>query len=481
MSRLLLPTLPSLVQLYRDTYRLTEAGRVAEAFDRVHDALDLQIDPVSRQAFRLVLGKLCEVPRFAGNVHIAESRKGTTGQHTLMVMPLIAAVGSMALGHKEASRSFNSKAWRDKSNNPVQHMMRDMCVQVLMHDLGEEIVELSSLSQRRLAGKMEEQPQLERKIAEFTMRLGYYAVLAGKGEKQQKKIFDREIDAIRSKIDTKAEYKEEIVGQTLGKKIGTCIDEASQRLHLDILPQDITGRLRIYMAAYDEPEGFSHFARFNGVVVKHCQNMQTVLHMVEHLNTDGAVPYAVAHSSEARAALWYADRKLGDIYNTANPANPLQMAVARSCAEMAYAINLGILEAPIPAMIDRLNVADRSGNIARRESSPHDTAAREQEISASRQRSITSGRRFADFSVDDLTRGQLIGAYSAAYQAVRENQDFRPTAASIVDSRELPEWLMARMLPQPPMLGAPDVTQAFTGGKASGGLVLRPPAGPRAA
>lgn len=468
-----LTPLPKLIQLYRDIYHLTETGQVGAAFGQTCRTLDLEIDPLSHRAFELILGKLCEVPRFEGNVHLAKNRKGTTGQHTLMVMPLIAAVGTMALGRSNAARGFNSKAWR-AGGSPVADMVHDMCIQVLMHDMGEEIAELSSLSQRRLSGKMQEQPKVERKIAEFTMRLGYYAALASSEPAQQKKIFDREIDAIRAQVDPRAQVQQDtVVGQTLGKQIETCITQASARLHLDQLPRTVVPLLRNYMGAYDEPEGFSHFAYFNGSVVKHCQNMQTVLHMAEHINRDDAVPYHLAQSSEARAALWYADRGLSRIYQTANQANPLQMAIARSCAEMAYAINLAILDAPIACMIDRAATPAT-------ESDPHKVGRRSREIREATRRHMNSSMGLTDFSTPEIAQAQLVAAYSAAYTAVREDKAYKPTEGSLADCRELPESLASRMTGEKPMLAVPPVISAFTGGQAAPAFSFRLQ-GPRAA
>ncbi len=469
MTKPCLTPLPRLIQLYRETYNMTERGESGQAFSNICTTLGLEIEPVSHRAFDLVLGKLCEVKRFEGNPHIAESRKGTTGQHTLMVMPLIAAIGTMALGRNGAAQGFNSRAW-GKSVDAVQDMVHDMCIQVLMHDLGEEICELSSLSQRRKAEKVAEQPKLERKIAEFSMRLAYYAVLSSDDPARQKKLFDREIDAIRTKVDPKKEYAEDVVGQTIGRQIEASIGEVSSRLHLDMLPRSVVPHLRNYMAAYDEPEGFSHFAYFNGVVVKHCQNMQTVLHMVEHLNCDGAVPYYLANSAEARAALWYADRGLPKLYKTANPANPLQQAVAKSCAEMAYAINLAILDAPIPCVIDRearmrMNLGADSSDADRHraESHPHEEAARRAEIRAATKRHMANSTGLTDFGTPELAAGQLQAAYTAAY-ALAKQGGYVPPASSLADCRTLPPAIAQRMLASQQPGDVPEIITAFCGG-----------------
>ncbi len=479
MTTSALTPLPKLITLYRDIYNLTERGQVVEAFDQTCRALNLGIDPISHRAFQLLLGKLCEVKRFEGNPHLDECLKGTTGQHTLMVMPLIAAVGSMALGKPGVVRKFNSKAWQNGAE-AAQHMVHDMCIQVLMHDLGEEICELSSLSQRRLAEKVAEQPKVERKIAEFAMRLAYYAVLASDDPAKQKKLFDKEIDAIRATVDPKVQHKEEIVGQTIGKQIESAMSEVTTRLNLDMLPRSVVPLLRNYMAAYDEPEGFSHFAQFNGVVVKHCQNMQTVLHMVEHLNKGNAVPYHLANSKEARAALWYADRGLGKIYATANTNNPLQMAIARASTEMAYGINLGILDAPIPCMIDRsarlkanLEVDASEDERLRAESHPSDVAARKGEIRGAIQRHMASSMGLTDFSTPELSLGQLQVAYSSAY-ALSKQVGFTPPAKSVVDCTELPAALASHMLANQAPSEVPKLIEAFTGGYGANSNWLKP-------
>lgn len=472
----------NLVRLYRDIHSLTNAGQMTPAFDLTCRTLNLGIDPVSSRAFELMLGKLGEVGRFEGNPHIADGRKGTTGQHTLVVMPLIAAVCGMALGKPGMARSFNSKAWR-QGGNAVQDMVHDMCIQVLMHDLGEEICELSSLSQRRKTEKVAEQPKLERHIAEFSMRLAYYAVLATPDQAKQKKLFDREIDAIRSKVDPRTEYAEEIVGQTIGRQIATCIDEVAARLHLDMLPRSVMPLLRHYMAAYDEPEGFSHFAKFNGTVVKHCQNMQTVLHMVEHIDKGGAAPYHLANSGEARAALWYADRGIEKVYAAVRPGNPLQMAVARSCAEMAYAINLAILDAPIPCMIDRsarlranLGEGATANDLMRAESHPHEAERRRREIRDAIQRHAKTSMGLTDFSTPEISQGQLQVAYSSAYRLVRTDPDFRPSGRSLVDCKVLPEAVSAHMMANQRPVDVPDIIAAFTGGQSVKENWLRPQA-----
>lgn len=484
MIKPVLTPLPQLISLYRDIHRLTEAGQVAEAFSQTCRTLDLGIDPVSHRAFELVLGKLSEVKRFEGNVHMAEAHRGSTGQHTLMVMPLIAAVGGMAMGKGQAVRRFNSKAWQNGAE-AMRDMVHDMCIQVLMHDLGEEICELSSLSQRMKAEKVAEQPKLERKIAEFSMRLAYHAVLSTSDTARQKKMFDREIDAIRAKVDPKVEHKEEVIGQTIGRQIEDSMREVTSRLNLDMLPRAVTPMLRNYMAAYDEPEGFSHFAYFNGVVVKHCQNMQTILHMVEHINKAEAAPYHLANSSEARAALWYADRGLGRIYETALPGNPLQMAVARASAEMAYAINLGILDAPIPCMIDRnarwkINLTETASEDERMraESSPRDEAHRKAEIRAAIKRHMGSSMGLTDFSTPELSSGQLHVAYSSAY-TLSTQAGYRPPEKSLVDCRELPDALAAHMMANQKPLDVPHLVEAFTGGNRPDYNWLKPQQGQR--
>lgn len=431
-----LPDAAENIATYRALDKLSRTGQVESALDLVDRQYGLQLDPLSRRAFELMLGKAIEVPRFAGNENIAPSRKGSVAQHTLMVMPMIGALTHLAYadaGH-EVTSSFNSQAW-PAPREAVRDMMHDQMVQVLMHDFGEIFIELSSLSQRRRSELKAELPSVERKFAEFGLRLAYHCVLSHRTAQAQEKAFGDVIDDVREQISTSAHKDEVAVGEGIAKTISAAIEPHIDTLHLDVLPRDVLARLRHYMGAYDEPEGFSHLAQFNGRVVKHAQNMQTVLHIVEHAGKDGAPPYNLASSGEVTNCFWYAERGLPAIVQAQRAGNPLHAAMTRACTQLAYAIGLAVIHIPIPEVIDRAP--------KQRESEPTEAAQREREISQAKLlwRDIASGMQ--DFSCGILHRDQLRLAYQAALHLSEKGQSFVPSADSLAKISKLPLEIQA--------------------------------------
>jgi hypothetical protein len=207
------------------------------------------------------------------------------------------------------------------------------------------------------------------------------------------------------------------------------------------------------MAAYDEPEGFSHFAQFSGKVVKHAQNVQTVMHIIEHAGRDGAVPYHLANSGEALGSLWYAERGLPAIAKAARPGNPLHHALALACAELSYQVNLATLMLPFPETVDRtarlrdrLNDKATADDHQRAESHATEASTRQMEIAAASARWAAANRGPADFSQPELSRSQLRLAYAAALDQVRAyDSSYAIPAQPLSRLTELPASLQQEM------------------------------------
>lgn len=357
-----------MLDLYDDVGRLCDAGKTSEAFTQVVDALGLSLSAKSRRVFDLILGKLGEVQRFKGNDHMAEHLRGSTAKHTLQVMVLVGKLMTDAFpdvfyapgtvrknypGHKsQRPKGMNATRYRAQ----ISDTLTDLAVQTLMHDFGEIFVELSTVSTRRKAGNNTELRDLERKFAEFSMRLAYHAVEEHPGYARQSKMFDDVIDNIRKDIGKLAEkpedVEEDVVGQTVGEEIDRLIEPYKAKLNLAYIPQESLRELSYYLRSFDEPEGHSHFERFNGMVVKTCQNIHTVTQIVEHAGREGGAPYDLANSSEVKATLHYAERGLPAIWNEIEPGNQIQSRIANQCAKLAYGTNLGIVRLPMPLVID---------------------------------------------------------------------------------------------------------------------------------
>ena len=429
---------------------------------------DMEIDAKTQRVFTMMLDESKKVKRFSRHGNLTDKTRGNVALHTLQVMPVIAEVLMRAFPEifpqyaDDGIARVTVPMQFDELQCKVKDTLLEMLDQVLMHDFGEIFVELSSLSQRMKEGKSDELPKVERSLAEFSMRLAFYAInheekLKQDGYANAEEFYSKAITDIRASLADVKTIDESIVGSAFAQKIIDKIEPLKERYMLDILPRDDVNEIRKYMGAYDEPEGHSHFAQFNGAVVKNMQNTQTVIHMNEHVGTQGAPPYELAPSKDVIGSLWYTERGLPKVYHEAG-GNPFKLRIAQQAAIMSFETNLGLVEhASIPKIVDRaanyrklLPTTAEPDQLARAESYAEDVDSRQQEIQTAVARYIERGRvRHTDFTGSDVSKLQLRILNRALLSEAKLNPDFR---AEYTEGKKtynqatiLPDWLQERM------------------------------------
>ena len=438
------------------------------ALERIAEQFGMSIEPKTQRVFSMMLDESKKVKRFSRHGNLTDKTRGNVALHTLQVMPVIAEILMKAFPEifPQYEGDGTVRIAVPMSGNELQSNVKDtlleMLDQVLMHDFGEIFVELSSLSQRMKEGKNDELPKVERSLAEFSMRLAFYAInhedaLKAEGFANSEAFYSKTITDIRASLGDVKTINESIVGSAFAREILNKIEPLKERYMLDILPRNDVSEIRKYMGAYDEPEGHSHFAHFNGAVVKNMQNTQTVIHMNEHVGTQGAPPYELAPSKDVIGTLWYSERGLPKLYQEAGQ-NPFKLRIAQQAAILSFEANLGVVEhASVPKIVDRaanyhnlLPPLASHDQVTRAESYAEDVDARKQEIQSAVERYRKNGdAHYMNFLRSDLSKLQLRLLNRALLSEAKLNPEFRAQqmegGKSYNQSSVLPDWLQERI------------------------------------
>jgi hypothetical protein len=469
-----LPTTPGrndLIDLYRELSDLTFKGEHRLAFAWVRDSFQLGYDKLTTDALTLFFGELAKVSRFNGSDHIAASRRGSVMQHTLMCTPVL---GLLA---EEATERLGT-AGQTKHAVRVATMRRDQIEQVLVHDGGELLVEFSSLSQRWKSGNAEEtvdKAKVERGITEFGLRLAFQVASTYRSPTKQESEFARIIGGLRAELLSEEPLDPRMTQGSLEGRADYLMRRTQRELDIHHLTPQALQAVGHFMRAYDEPEGHSQWARFNGQLVKRAENIQSNLHFLEHSGKDGTPNWLLAPSVDIIAGLKYSEREMDKLFAAIRPGDAVEVAFARAAARMAYEMNLALVQNGIPRFIDReamlrknLPANPSEDQMMRAESLVTSPELRQQEILRAGERHMGSEKiPSLNFSRPELSAKQLEWLYCGAMQWAREDIGFAPPAQALLLLREHPPQLRQYIKDSSPYTseGTPELVQALVRGR----------------
>jgi hypothetical protein len=464
------PDRSGLIDLYRELSRLTFKGEHRLAFAWVESEFHLGYDKLTRDAFNLFFNELGKVSRFGGSAHIAPAGQGSVTQHTLMCVPVLGLIA------EEATERLDPKGQTTHAPR-VANLRRDQIEQALVHDGGELLVEFSSLTQRWMAGDAEEKvdkAKLERSIAEFGLRLAFKVASTYRSPVKQEAEYGKIIQALRTELLSDIPQDPQMT-QTSPEGRAAFLMHKMQR-HLDIhhLTPAATSGLRHFMGAYDEPEGHSLWARFNGQVVKRAENIQSNLHFMEHCGQGGKPSWALAPSKDIVAGLWYSERDINKLFTAIRPGDAVEDAFARAAARLAYETNLALVQRGIPKFIDREAVLRRNlptnptaEQLLRAESLVTSADLRAQEIARTGARHATARTHALDYTLPEVSAKQLEWLYCGAMRWARDNSGYKPPEKALVYLREHPMALQRAIKEASPHTsdGTPQLVNALIADK----------------
>jgi hypothetical protein len=245
-----------------------------EALKRINQNLALQLDSVDLEVFSHMFTGLAGARRFRGDLHISEMMGENSAAHSIHC-PILAT---------DFFRSAGLLA-RDTQNYNVMQLRMDICLGLLLHDMGEILGELSSLAQRTTNHDQEELPDVERDIFSITLTEAYRAVTSS----------DNDAIPFYEFLDTM--HEDAGIGQGDGgstdfQRLQSTIKAHKQRQAANPLPEDIKARIDRYLALYDMAElkdtRTTPYSIFVGNTIKVIEHLQGLRHLLRFASIDSA-------------------------------------------------------------------------------------------------------------------------------------------------------------------------------------------------
>ena len=318
------------------------------ALEAVNKRLNLQLDDLDRRTLGLLLTCLSQAQRFGGELHISPIMGENSAAHSLH---------SMVLGTELFRRAgLLSQQSQDAA---VTGMRGKIALGLLVHDMGEILGELSSVASRAANEAVRERPDIEREIFCMALTEAFRATAAASPD----------IAGFYSFIRDKRQ--EAGIGQ--GKSNAEIVDSLEVLIrqykrdysHLPLSPE-VQQRVDRYLALYDVAELKEHASdrsdRFVGNAVKVIEHLQGLRHMTRFAertsldvrpnilfpdsapsspqghwvkpSTKEAIPLRYATNLRMNKNLWYIEKDLVHLSNTAE--EPHELALAATLREATY-------------------------------------------------------------------------------------------------------------------------------------------------
>jgi hypothetical protein len=262
------------------------------ALEVLNDKLNLRLDRIDLDVFRLLLTGLSQSNRFGGSLNIPVLFGENSAVHSCHSLVL--------------KNEFIRRATLSLSNyNPseVASFAIETSIALLVHDMGEMWKEISSLSQRNADSSLQEVPEVERRIFKLCLSEAYRVVCSynsNKGLFYEKLSEMRKrsglglMDPNRSSVDL--------------KRIIEAVDYFEKEQKGYEFSSDILNRIDFYLSHYDLAEGLNKSDKvgiFRGVVAKVIEHMQGTRHFIRFAHRDegsrGRIKLLFPNSLRSRA------------------------------------------------------------------------------------------------------------------------------------------------------------------------------------
>ncbi len=428
------------VDAYRHLHDLSWAGSASAALDTLNKRYSLYIDPLSLQAMSLVMGALFQVEHFSEHKNIAASCRGSIGQHSLMVLPVVEALYALAFDGQRPTltSAFNPVASLGKE---LADLQREQMLGALVRNWGEVFGERSQLGIEKRHHRHDKLMDVERVFAEFAYKLAFRCVLDCPDQPlAQARKYDGIVGSVRQAVELRKAEPREISRASLSNVVIDQILQLEDQHHLSDLSPHVLSRVDTMMSLYDKVSGLHKKSRHTPArtIVQYAGDVQSIMHIAEHAGQDGAPPYSLATSREVGLSLWSVEHNVPAMYAQLDAANILYAPLAQAMARFSYGMNVVLLETPTPPVIDR-------AALLHSESDPDNAAGRGREIEAALARWQSAARKNTDFSRPELHRDQLSAAYRAALHVAGRDPAYTPPTKVLARLTELPPVLVSAM------------------------------------
>jgi hypothetical protein len=318
------------------------------ALESVNKRLNLQLDDLDRRTLGVLLTCLSQAQRFGGEMHISPIMGENSAAHSLHSMvlgtELFRRAGLVSLQSQDAA---------------VTEMRGKIALGLLVHDMGEILGELSSVASRAANEAVRERPDIEREIFRIALTEAFRATAATTPDIGGFYSFIR--DKRQEAGIGPGKSNEEILAS-----LEVLISQYNREYaHLPLSPE-VQQRVDRYLALYDVAELKPHAAhrsdRFVGNAVKVIEHLQGLRHMTRFAartpldvrrnilfpdsapsspqghwvkpNTKEAIPLRYATNHRMNKNLWYIEKDLAHLSNTAEA--PHELTLAATLREATY-------------------------------------------------------------------------------------------------------------------------------------------------
>lgn len=242
------------------------------ALEHINQRLKLQLDEIDLKVFSLMLNGLSGARRFRGDLHISELMGENSAAHSIHCPILATEFFRLAELLSRGSQVYD-----------VMQLRLDICIGLLLHDMGEILGELSSLAQRTTDNSLEELPDVEREIFQIALTEAYRAVTT---PGMSAISFYQFLDQMREEAG---------IGQAEGggsdfKRVLATIESHKERQQKYPFSWAIQQRLDFYLSRYDMAElkekRTSDYSTFVGNTVKVIEHLQGLRHLLRFATID---------------------------------------------------------------------------------------------------------------------------------------------------------------------------------------------------
>ena len=297
-----------------------------EALRQVNKEAQLALDDFDQKLLSLLLTKLSDIKRFGRDPYIDHEKGENPATHSLHAVLL-------AVQQFKTANLFDPANY----NENIAAFYQKVCHALLIHDVGEMIIEFSSLADRVADTTLEEDPITERMVYVPILRLAINAVETGDDSK-----FHEEVDALRGKFKVAAKIRKDELIEDL-EKIGNVslgrTGQEKERYWLGLfdvveLKENMGNRDEdLYLAnvvkAIEHMQGTQHFVRF---AVKHedIRYFRVTGRRIEAENGDRSELIALSYAEGVRVCknMNYVESDVPYIFKHAKSEEQIRLALA---------------------------------------------------------------------------------------------------------------------------------------------------------